>query len=558
MASERSARAASRLVAAAVVAVVATGAATWLVVPRRPAGDGSPPPARIEVAGARLALEGDPVADALDLVRRYARGELRLALSDGRAPSLRPAELGLEIDRVRLAALVRAALDPESALGRAHQSARSRNPEAVLRIPVPIRVDEARAVAALLSIKDAVDRAPVDAAVDLEARKLRPEAAGLRLDVYGTLARIEAALRSGASEAQAAVEELAPRVRAAELGDVAFDEILGWFETRYNRGGKYKDRTFNLRLAASKLDGTVLTPGATFDFNATVGPRDEAHGYRVAPVIAQGELVDGIGGGTCQISGTLHAAAFFAGLDILERVPHSRPSSYIKLGLDAAVAYPAINLRLRNPFDRPVVLHQTVRDGVVRAEILGPRRTRTVTFFRRIDEVVAFDEVERETDDLGRGARVLAQRGVPGLKTTVVRLVREGAYAVRTERVDTYPPTTQVVLVGRGPEALAARRADDGTPEYVADEQLSLTQGPDVRAGGGSLETRLPGRTGERGWQERAGMKVWRAEEDAEVEPDRAADEPRGARPGAGGEGSADAGRTRKRKKAKSSEGRVH
>src|SRR5690606_9944049 len=119
-------------------------------------------------------------------------------------------------------------------------------------------------------------------------------------------------------------------------------------------------------------------PGEEFDFNAVVGPRDEAHGYRVATVIAQGELVDGLGGGTCQISGTLHAAALFAGLEIAERYPHSRPSSYIKLGLDATVAYPSITYRVRNPFDYPVVLHEKVAGGVVRAEILGPERKHTV------------------------------------------------------------------------------------------------------------------------------------------------------------------------------------
>src|SRR5690606_26048446 len=101
------------------------------------------------------------------------------------------------------------------------------------------------------------------------------------------------------------------------------DHVLSAFETSYDVSMRAEARTYNLRLAASKLDGTVLLPGETFDFNATVGPRDEANGYKVAPVIAQGELVDGIGGGTCQISGTLHGAAFFAGLRMVERYPHT-------------------------------------------------------------------------------------------------------------------------------------------------------------------------------------------------------------------------------------------
>ncbi len=57
---------------------------------------------------------------------------------------------------------------------------------------------------------------------------------------------------------------------------------------------------------------------------------------------------------------------------MVERYPHSRPSYYIKLGLDATVVYPTINFRFKNSFDVPIVLHETVAGGVVRAEILGP------------------------------------------------------------------------------------------------------------------------------------------------------------------------------------------
>jgi vancomycin resistance protein YoaR len=112
-------------------------------------------------------------------------------------------------------------------------------------------------------------------------------------------------------------------------------------------------------------------------------------------VIAEGELVDGIGGGTCQVSGTLHGAAFFAGLEIVERYPHTRPSSYIKMGLDATVVYPTINFRVQNTFPFPVVLHQTVQGGVVSAEVLGPDLDQVVTLVRRIDEALPDEQVDR-------------------------------------------------------------------------------------------------------------------------------------------------------------------
>src|SRR5690606_16223983 len=123
---------------------------------------------------------------------------------------------------------------------------------------------------------------------------VQPEVIGRKLDVDGTLAAIDAALARGELSAQVQFLELPPERRASQLGDVRFDHVLGYFETRYDRSQRSQDRTYNLRLAASKLDGTVLLPGEVFDFNRVVGPRDEANGYKVATVIANGELVDGI------------------------------------------------------------------------------------------------------------------------------------------------------------------------------------------------------------------------------------------------------------------------
>jgi vancomycin resistance protein YoaR len=467
------------------------------------------------------------VANTLDRVRRYAAGEMAIKLPDGSARKVRRGALGAEIDRVRLASYVHEAERPDSAVRRAHERAK---PDEPLDVPLPVTVDTAEAVSRLLDIKAEVDAPARDAYIDLEKRELRHEAVGYRLDVYGTLARIDAALRKGEDGVEAAVETISPHLTAAELGNVRFDHVLGYFETRYSQGGKSKERTYNLRLAASKLDGTVVMPGQIFDFNGTVGPRDEAHGYRVAPVIAQGELVDGLGGGTCQISGTLHGAAFFAGLPMVERYPHSRPSYYIKLGLDATVVYPTINFRFKNSFDFPIVLHETVANGVVRAEILGPERKLTVSYFRHIDSVLPFDEVERPSPKLPEGARVLAQRGIPGFRTVSSRVVRDGAYAVREKWSDAYPPTTQIVHVGTGPKDESYKAADDPHPEYVVDEYLVVTQGPDIHTpggatpepGGGTTENREPGKTGEYGWTERTGMTRYHSKDEVKADETQA------------------------------------
>ena len=492
----------------------------------------------VPARGTKSASEYESVAPAVQLEGRPlpADGEPAVVLATARAigrewlaqkvtlttPGAPPREttrelLGVRIETERLVARIAQIRDPRSPLRRAHRQA-----PGPLRVPLPASIDGPRALAALVAIKDDLDRRPVDARLDVGARKVLPDEPGRRMDVHATLARLEGALRDRLpgdampAQIEAAVEAVPAARTTAQIGEIQIDEVMGWFETKYARDLKHEARTFNLRLAASKLDGHVIMPGEVFDFNDVVGARNEANGYRVATVIAQGELVDGIGGGTCQVAGTLHGAAFFAGLDIVERKPHTRPSFYIKMGMDAAVAYPAITLRLRNPFPHPVVLHETVVGGVARAEILGPKRTRDVTFVRKTSEVTPFAEKEVPDPKTPKGERVLTQRGIPGFKITRYRLLRDGAFAVRERMTDVYPATTQVWRVGTGDPDPKFEPKDDEHPEYVADDYLAISQGPHIivpktglpstEGGGAMVESRVAGRYGTHGWTEREGF----------------------------------------------------
>jgi vancomycin resistance protein YoaR len=515
-----------RLGAAAAILAAGGGTCAWLLRVEAP-----PPPApvaaasapKLHVAGHELPEGEDRVGKALDYVRKYATGEVKLRLPDGKLVPISRADLGLEIDRLRLAEFV---TDASAADGIVAKARHAKQIEGPVEVPLPLTVSSERALSRLLDIKARVDSPPQDAAINLETRTVRAEKVGFQLDVYGTLARLESAFRKGQTTVDADVQPLQPKRLAKELESVKFDEVLGFFETRYSSVGPSKDRTYNLRLAASKLDGLVLMPGEVFDFNAVVGPRDEAHGYRVAPVIAQGELVDGLGGGTCQISGTLHAAAFFAGLEIVERYPHSRPSSYLTLGLDATVSYPNITYRFRNDFDFPIVLHEKVAGGVVRAEILGPARKHTVSYFRRIDEILPFEEIERETEKLPKGERVVTQRGVPGFVSTASRLVRNGAFGERTKWREKYPPTTQIVAVGIGPEDKKPALKKDSHDEYTVDEYLVVTQGPPTRPSdlaSGVVWNGVDGRTGEKGWIKKLGLEKTPLDDESDEDDEKGA-----------------------------------
>ena len=497
----------SRLVRFAPLALgLLAGSVTSIAMSR--SDDGS-----VRLFGVHPTILGQPLPtgdDAASRVRTLLLEHLSTPMSlrlAGKERRTTAKALGARIDEPRLEALLRDARDPHSALLRVAPGN--------LALPLPLRLDPKAAFDAMVALKEDLDLPPEDAKLDLDQRKVIPETKGLRIDVYATMASLDEALRRGERIVAITAIEVAPQLTKEKLANVELTDTLGYFETKYATDHKHVDRTFNLRLAASRLNGKVILPGETFDFNGVVGPRDEAHGYRVAKVIADGELVDGMGGGTCQVAGTLHGAALFAGLEIVKRTPHTRPSYYIKMGLDAAVAYPGITLRLRNPFPFAVVLKETVVGGVVRAEVLGPKRSRVVTFIRKIEEVIPFPQRDVNDDKLPEGKRVVTQRGIPGFKVRRYRIVREGPNAVREKTDDVYPPTLQIVHVGTaGPGK--TKLVEDEHPEYVADVYLAITQGPGVgkpdkvddelKSGpmpSGMEEVRVPGETGTKGWSKK-------------------------------------------------------
>ncbi len=122
--------------------------------------------------------------------------------------------------------------------------------------------------------------------------------------------------------------------------------MLGSFTTKYD--GTNTARTTNLKLAASKINETILSPGEEFSYNAIVGERTIAAGYKEAKVYSNGQVVDGLGGGICQISTTLFNAALYANLEITEIHNHQFVPSYVGAGRDATVVYGSKDFKFKN------------------------------------------------------------------------------------------------------------------------------------------------------------------------------------------------------------------
>ncbi len=162
---------------------------------------------------------------------------------------------------------------------------------------------------------------------------------------------------------------LYPKVTTNMIGTEAFPDLLSSFSTNYN--ARDTDRTTNLKLAANKINGTVLMPGETFSYNQVVGARTIAAGYKEAPIYVQGQVVDGLGGGICQITSTLYNAVLYANLEIVERSNHQFVPSYVTASRDATVVYGSIDFKFKNNRNYPIKLICSVANGVASFQIFG-------------------------------------------------------------------------------------------------------------------------------------------------------------------------------------------
>lgn len=158
-------------------------------------------------------------------------------------------------------------------------------------------------------------------------------------------------------------------VTVKDLGEEAFPDLLGSFTTKYVTSNA--DRTTNLRLAASKINGTVVLPGEIFSYNKVVGKRTIAAGYKNAAIYQDGGVVDGLGGGICQISTTLYNAAIDAGMLIEERRNHMFVPSYVQAGKDATVVWGSTDFKFENRRNYPIKIVASVSGGNAKISIWG-------------------------------------------------------------------------------------------------------------------------------------------------------------------------------------------
>ena len=200
-------------------------------------------------------------------------------------------------------------------------------------------------------------------------------------------------------------------------------------------GTDNRNRVHNMDLACAIVSNTLIPPGYVFSLRKMIGRPIEARGFRAGPMLIGGELTRSVGGGLCQISSTLFAAALSANLDILERHNHSTdiwgPERFVDLGRDATYAWALKDLKFRNNHSEAVVLraradsaNKTVAAQLVSRAHLGASI--------RIESRILREIVPPAGDD-----------GVSGWEVVTTRYAStDDAERITYRAVDLYQPTS--------------------------------------------------------------------------------------------------------------------
>jgi vancomycin resistance protein YoaR len=279
-----------------------------------------------------------------------------------------------------------------------------------------------------------------------------PAQPGIGLDVPASAA----AVLTAAEQAQGRVAKLSVTTvsvgRTTESANaMGITGLVSSYETYF---GGIENRIHNVELVAHLVDKKLIAPGATFSFNQTTGARTAAKGFVEAPVIINGELATGLGGGVCQVSTTVFNAAYDAGLPITARTNHALYISHYPLGRDATVDYPDVDLKFVNDTGHWLLLRTFVSSSSLVVSLYGTPQHRKVVSDTAPLRETAQPPVQRTFDaSLAPGTQVVEDYGSPALTTSVHRTVYapDGKLLSDATWVSNYSATPKIVEYGPKP-----------------------------------------------------------------------------------------------------------
>jgi vancomycin resistance protein YoaR len=453
--------------------------------------DQSPVEAKLVRRG--LAVELVPGRPGLHLDRKGAQGRIVRALARlerGNTVALPVRIDPVEVDAADLApAAGQARLALSAPVRLEYEGTRWKLPRwriaELLSLPAggetKVAIAGAGAEAWFTKLRKTVEHAPVDARFEVGAGgeiRIIADKPGLGIDVPATAEALLAAATSPATAVGGRTAGLVVRTTvaertAAQAKAMGITGVVGSYYTTY---GGIPSRLHNVALVAELIDGTLIAPGKTFSFNGTTGERTAEKGFQEAPVIINGELQTGLGGGICQVSTTVFNAAYEAGLEIDERNNHALYISHYPLGRDATVNYPDQDLKFTNDTDNWLLLRTFVGSGSLTVNLYGTPQNRRVESTEQPLRVVGAPKVKRVPDPtLLKGKSEVLEYGQPARATSVSRTVYDANDKVLHEDTwySSYRSEPKVLRVGAKKPPPKAKKKPKGEAPPVTTGQAT-------------------------------------------------------------------------------------
>lgn len=315
----------------------------------------------------------------------------------------------------------------------------------VINIPIinkqPDKID-------LEKIHQEIYREPQDAYISQDPVTVHPHVNGV--DFAITMEEAQKILQEDKDEYEIPLKITIANKTVNDLGEEAFPNTLGTFTTRYDASNK--NRSNNIVLASSKINGTVILPGETFSYNKTVGKRTITSGFKEAGAYAGGKVIQEIGGGICQVSSTLYNAVLYANLEIVDRSNHYFECSYVDAGRDATVSWGTVDFKFRNNRTYPIKIEAYSKNGVVKISIKGIKEEKEyeVTIQSKITSIIKKTVQYIEDPTLEIGEEVVDQEGHNGCTSKTYKIVKYNGTVVSNDVIssDSYHALEKIVRKG--------------------------------------------------------------------------------------------------------------
>lgn len=292
-----------------------------------------------------------------------------------------------------------------------------------------------------------------------------PEVEGIDFDVE----EAKALLEEEKEEYVIKLKITKPKVTISQIGSEAFPDQLATFTTRFDVSDV--DRSTNLKIACQKINGKVILSGDTFSYNKALGARTAAAGYKNGKIYSGGQVVDGIGGGICQISSTLYNSVLLADLEIVERRNHQFVTSYVGPGRDATVVYGLTDFKFKNTRQYPVRISASAQNGIATISIYGIKEENEYTFKFSTKTVatIPFSVRYVEDESLDVGTEKVKQKGTNGLKTEtyITKMLNGKVISTKLLSRDTYDAMERIIIKGTKSANNKTINVTEGTTESV-------------------------------------------------------------------------------------------